>query len=400
MRGGRPVPGRRLHLARPLVVWGAAFLVIVTLGGCPRVLPLLGVCTTGVLPGDEALNTGPYVQNVTATGATVRWWNERDRAGAFVYWAEGGPRRQVEPSGGDLREVVLSGLRPGTRYAYRVEGEAGDARGAFRTDPGPMSTVMVGVLGDSGSGKEAQYDVGRVLAAMEPDLVLHTGDVIYPDGELCDYGDKFFEPYAETLAVAPVYPTVGNHDLASEDGEPYDRVFSLPVDEAGETRRRYAFGYGPLRVVVVDSEVYERGDEAEVAAQRDWLEATLAAATDRPWTIVVVHLPPYNSTTLKEAPAVREDLAPIFVRHGVDVVLSGDVHNYERINPIGGVSYVVTGGGGADLHVAVTPGVQTAAAASVHHAVRLEADPRRLVLEAVNRDGVVFDRAEIRREGG
>ena len=388
------------RMARPLAIWGMAFVVIVALGAGPRLLPQLEVCTSGVLPGDEALETGPYVQNVTATGATVRWWNERDEAGTFFFWEEGGPRRQFAPTGGAVREVVLTGLRPGTLYEYRVEGEAGNGRGGFRTDPGPGATVVAGVLGDSGSGEDAQDAVGRVLAQMKPDLVVHTGDVVYPDGELCDYGEKFFEPYAEMLAVAPIFPTVGNHDLASGDGGPYDQVFALPVDEPGETRRRYAYTYGPLRVVVVDSEVYERGDEAEIAAQRSWLEEVLAAGTDRPWTVVVVHHPPFTALAENDAPEIRGDLTPIFARHGVDLVLSGDVHAYERVHPVDGVTYVVTGGGGAELHRELAPGPQTAAAVSIFHAVRIEAGPERLVLEAIDRDGEVFDRAELPADPG
>lgn len=385
----------RLRPARPLAIWGVAFLIIVALGGGPWLLPRLGVCTTGILPGDEALSTEPYVQDVTATGATVRWWNERDEAGSFSYWEEGGRHEEVVPRGGALREVVLTGLRPATRYEYRVEGEAGDGRGGFRTDPGPEATVVVGVLGDSGSGEDAQYDVGRVLAEMGPDLVIHTGDVVYPDGALCDYGERFFEPYAETLAVAPVFPTAGNHDLASGDGGPYDRVFALPVDEEGETQRRYAYGYGPLRVVVVDSEVYERGDEAGIAAQLVWLEEILAIGTDRPWTVVVVHHPSFTSLAENDDPELRGDLAPIFARFGIDLVLSGDVHAYERFQPIDGVTYVVTGGGGAELHRGLEPGPLSAVAASVYHAVRLEAGPERLVLEAIDRDGEVIDGVEV-----
>jgi len=235
---------------------------------------------------------------------------------------------------------------------------------------------------------------------MAPDPVIHTGDVVYPNGTFCDYGEKFFEPYAGTLAVAPVFPTVGNHDLASADGGPYDRVFALPVDEPGETRRRYAYTYGPLRVVVVDSEVYERGDEAEIAAQVSWLEEVLAAGTDRPWTIVVVHHPPFTSLVGNDDPVIRSDLAPVFARYGVDLVLSGDVHAYERFHPVDGVTYVVTGGGGAELHRELAPGPGTTAAASVYHAVRIEAGPEQLVLEAIDRDGVVFDRVELLADTG
>jgi len=371
-------------------------LAIIALGGAPAVLPRVGICTAGWLPGDAGLDTGPYVQDVTATSAVVRWWNEHDEAGVFTFEPEGGERTEIAPTGGALREVELTGLRPGARYEYRVDGEAGDRSGGFRTDPGPDATVTVGVVGDSGTGSGAQFAVGRVLTGIAPDLVLHTGDVIYPDGSLCDYGRGFFEPYAEVLPWAPVYPTVGNHDLEDADGTPYDRVFALPAREPGETNRTYAFTYGPLRVVVADSERYETGDEAGIAAQRAWLESELALGRDRPWTIVVVHRPLYTSTAGKDVPALREDLAPMFARYGVDLVLSGDVHSYERFHPIDGVTYVVSGGGGAELHDDLTPGPRTAAAAVAYHAVRIVAGPDSLRLEAIDRDGEVLDRVDLR----
>lgn len=384
------------RLSRPLAIWLIATLAIVAIGGVPALLPRLGVCTSGWLPGDETLASGPYLQRVTGAEATIRWWNERDDAGVLTYGEAGRAGTDVTPTGGALRAVHLAGLRPGTRYDYRVRGEAGEGAGSFLTDLGPNATITVGVLGDSGTGGDAQHDVARVLAGMAPDLVLHTGDVVYPDGSLCAYQAGFFDPYADMLPHAPFYPTAGNHDLQTDDGRPYGTVFDLPARDPGETNRHYSFDYGPLHVAVVDSERYAGGDptETEIAAQRAWLEADLQAAT-RPWTVVVLHRPPYASTIDADEPAVRAALTPLVAAHGVDLVLSGHAHNYERVGPVDGVTYVVSGGGGAELHGVAAPGPRTAAVAAVHHAVKLVVGPDTLVVEAIDRDGVVFDRAAL-----
>jgi hypothetical protein len=149
-----------------------------------------------------------------------------------------------------------------------------------------------------------------------------------------------------------------------------------------------------VHIVAISSELYARHDEEGIAAQRAWLEADLAA-TDRPWTIVFLHRPPYSSTGSKRSDAIQADLAPLFAEAGVDLVLAGHAHSYERTVPIDGVTYIVTGGGGASIR-GVDASDISAAVAETHHFVRIDATPEALAITAIDRDGEAFDTAELR----
>jgi hypothetical protein len=84
------------------------------------------------------------------------------------------------------------------------------------------------------------------------------------------------------------------------------------------------------------------------------------------------------------------------MRHQVDLVFSGHDHDYERTVPIGGVIYVVSGGGGKDLYEAGRS-EWTAFSRSVRHAVLVRIDGRSLSLEAIEPDGAVFDHLNLKR---
>ncbi len=128
--------------------------------------------------------------------------------------------------------------------------------------------------------------------------------------------------------------------------------------------------------------------------QRAWLVEDLTESSNAPWTVVVVHQPPYSSTSGAASDEIREDLGPIFAEKGVDLVLSGHARNYERFQPDGGVTYVVTGGGGAD-----TQGFEanrtSVAAADVHHFLSIEASPNTLTARVVDVNGATIDTFEL-----
>ena len=93
--------------------------------------------------------------------------------------------------------VQLAGLQSGTTYYYQIStnGEI-LAANTFRTSTSPGGTrFSFAVFGDSGNGSENQMKLAQVMTASSPDLVLHTGDVVYPNGAREDYDFKFFAPY-------------------------------------------------------------------------------------------------------------------------------------------------------------------------------------------------------------
>ncbi len=335
-----------------------------------------------------------YVQNVSARSAVIAWMSEEPGAGFIEY----GETSELEHEQGDGRigkrhAVTLSGLRPGSMYYYRVAGARKTA--SFRTAPeGPDSGFAFAVVGDSGNGSKAQRAVAGLLERMAPDLILHTGDVVYPKGNDADYDPKFFVPYRRIIEGVPVFPSLGNHDVETKDGAPYLRNFHLPRNNPEGTGRYYSFDWGNAHFVALDSELYYDDGGGDPERQKAWLERDLGE-TQQPWKFVFFHRPPYSSSEHGSDLTVRGDLEPVLARHGVDIVFSGHDHDYERTAPVRGVTYVVTGGGGKDLYEAGNS-EWTASSRSAHHVVRVRVDGDRLRLEAVEPDGAVMDRLDLR----
>ena len=334
-----------------------------------------------------------YVQNVSARSAVIAWMSEEPGAG-FV---EHGETSELEHEQGDGRtgkrhSVTLSRLRPGSRYYYRVAGARKTA--SFRTAPeGPGSGFTFAVVGDSGTGSTAQRAVAGLLEHMGPDLILHTGDVVYPKGDDADYDPKFFAPYRRIIEGVPVFPSLGNHDVETKNGAPYLQNFRLPRNNPENTGRYYSFDWGNAHFVSLDSELYYDDEGGDPERQKAWLERDLRE-TRQPWKFVFFHRPLYSSSEHGSDLLVREDLEPILAHYGVDVVFNGHDHDYERTVQVRGVTYVVTGGGGKDLYEA-GESEWTASSRSKHHAVCVRVDGDRLRLEAVEPNGVVLDRLDL-----
>jgi acid phosphatase type 7 len=244
---------------------------------------------------------------------------------------------------------VFAGLRPGVPADYSVAGATGTAAALPASGP-----LRFAVLGDSGTGSKAQWDVARRLDAAAPHFVLHTGDVVYPRGGLEDYGPKYFAPYKETLSRAPVYPAAGNHDYAdarlfTERGrrriETYKRIHRKPL--------YYSFDLGPAHFVSLDVNA-AWGVKAAPAIgpgspQHAWLERDLAASR-APWKILFLHVPVHASEDHGDHESLRAWLEPLLERHRVQLVLQGHDHIYERSRPIKGTTFITVGSSGAGLH--------------------------------------------------
>jgi acid phosphatase type 7 len=338
----------------------------------------------------------PYVQGVTASSAVICWVNQHPGSGVVEYGnnPELG-RKEAGARIGGRHAVALTGLDSGTTYYYRVEGVGGSsATGCFCTAPADDdSRFSFAVVGDSGSGGKGQLAVAALLERLRPDLVLHTGDVVYPAGQERHYDRRFFAPYRNLINTVPLFPVLGNHDVRKGNGAAFLEIFHPPLSSPGSTRRYYSFDWGNTHFVALDSELYhgDRGSDPE--EQKDFLERDLAT-TRKHWRIVYLHRSPYGSSRHSGDEKVREDLEPLFVKHGVDLVFSGHDHVYERTVPIRGVTYVVSGGGGRRLYPAGN-GELTASSVSAHHAVLVRVSGSRLLLEAVEVGGKVVDRLEL-----
>ncbi len=209
------------------------------------------------------------------------------------------------------------------------------------------------------------------------DALLITGDLIYEDGDSELTDASVIRPYAATFTKTEIIAALGNHDTESDEGSDIMRRLGRPSSV-------YVQDVGPVRVVSLNSNNVN-------SSQTAWLNQVLGQA--RPtnsWLIAVMHHPAYSSGDHGSEDSVRRAWAPVFARHGVDLALSGHDHNYERTKPQNGVTYIVSGGGGAELRD-VGRSSFTATSAKKHHFVDLTVFADRLEGRAVDKDGKVFD---------
>ena len=217
-------------------------------------------------------------------------------------------------------------------------------------------------------------------------MVISTGDNVYPAGEDVDYPAKFFEDYAAAFAEAPFWTAWGNHDYYDPAGASAHLNLTQPNNESW-----FSFNCSSVHILVLDTEIpYAQGSPQYAFAQSD------LASASAPWKIVVVHRPPYSSSS--SASGVRAAYQPLFEQYGVDVVFQGHSHNYERSNPINGVTYVVTGGGGNGLNsFSGAPPSWSAFRASEYNYVQLGVTAGALSMTARRRDGTILDQSTINK---
>jgi hypothetical protein len=363
------------------------------------------VATLGILvlaalrvtaPASTAVLTrGPFLQRLTSTSVTIVWRTDTPAACSLAIRALTGPPNEVEGDVSTACTVQVPGLVPGTVYAYtpRADGLALTAESTFRTDGG-QSRFSFLVLGDSGSGGAKQAELRDAMLGTPADFILHTGDMVYEDGAAADFDPHFFRPYAALLRRMMIWPSLGNHDVKTDDGLPWRVAFETPANNPAGDERYYSFDFGTAHVVVLDS-----NDTTDPGSPQHTFVAQDLAASTAAWKFVVFHASVYSSGAHESDLQTRTNLVPLFDQHGVDVVFMGHDHDYERTvrmagdlpaAPGTGALYVTTGGGGAELR-RVGRSSFTAYSESVFHFVRVQVDAGWLLLQMIREDGVVRD---------
>ena len=301
---------------------------------------------------------GPYLQQTSDRATFVRWRTDQATYSVVAYGSTPGALdQQVSiPILTTEHEVQLTGLASDTVYHYAVGSASAtlagdDGEHHFRTHPPRGNSrddgVVFWITGDQGArGSIADRVRDKALAVSANlgwnyDAWLALGDNAYSQGGLGDgtdaaYQAGMFDLFPEVLRKASIWPCVGNHDVGGPDGGTnHDAVFTLPTNaEMGGmpsgTERYYSFDVGNVHLVSLQWDNGVLPDDPMAV----WLVADLAQNT-QPWTVVFWHGPPHtfgshNSDWENSLIAYRQSLTPILAAYGVDLVLSGHSHNYER----------------------------------------------------------------------
>lgn len=296
---------------------------------------------------------GPYLQQGTPDSVIVRWRTATATGSRVLYGSAPGSltKTVVDTTLGTEHEIMLTGLTADTVYYYAIgntdEVFAGDdPEHFFVTSPetGTAKPTRLWVLGDSGTADANAQAVANAYenftGTRHTDLWLMLGDNAYNDGTDTQYQAAVFDMYPDMLRKSVLWPTLGNHDGISADSAtqtgPYYDIFSLPTNgEAGGlasgTEAYYSFDYGNIHFICLDSHETNRSPGG---AMISWLNQDLAA-TSQEWIIAFWHHPPYSkgshdSDTESRLIQMRQNALPVLEAAGVDLVLSGHSHSYER----------------------------------------------------------------------
>jgi Calcineurin-like phosphoesterase len=310
---------------------------------------------TGVpAPGVAVVTRGPYLQQANDTSIILRWRTNIATASTIDYGISTTSllNTVTDPSSVTEHAFFINSLNAATQYYYRIRTSTDtlifpSSSIYFKTYPipGTAAPLTAWILGDCGTGnndarnvRNAYYDY---IGAGHTDMMLFLGDNAYVDGLDSEYQSAVFQNmYGEKLRNTVSWSCLGNHDGHSANSStqtgPYYDLFTFPkMGECGGvasgTEAYYAFDYGNIHFIVLDS--YET-DRSVGGPMYNWCEDDLQN-TNAYWIIALWHHPPYSkgshdSDVATELKQMRENFLPLFEDYGVDLVMSGHSHSYER----------------------------------------------------------------------
>lgn len=293
-----------------------------------------------------------------------------------------------------IHKTWLENLQPGRSYFYRIiDSESKSDFHSFRTVPADTNEVTFVVYGDSRTYPKRHRKIVEQIAKKNVNFVVHTGDLVTDGDHYDQWGPQFFEPLKGLSESVPVYIAKGNH-------EGYNGNFEKLLIPPGE-KNNFAFDYGSLHYFCADN-------IAKGLNHKELLEqiASDTKSSKAQWKFISYHIPSLNlggHWSNWGSPQVFGVLADA----GVDFVITGHSHQYERFHPVappsgaGGsfVTYITSGGGGGPLYD-VKPTVYHARAKKIHHSCWFHIKANKLTMNAIDINGNIIDHLEVTKTNG
>jgi len=305
-------------------------------------------------PGVALVTRGPYLQKANDTSMVMRWRTNIATPSIINYGLSATSLTHTVTDTSSVTEhvVLIDSLNASTSYYYQVRTSTDtlifpSSSIYFKTypTPGTATPLTAWILGDCGTGTNDARNVRNAyynyIGTGHTDMILFLGDNAYVDGLDTEYQKAIFQNmYGQKLRNTVAWSCLGNHDghsanSATQTGPYYD-IFTFPkMGECGGiasgTEAYYSFDYGNVHFIVLDS--YET-DRSVGGPMYNWCEDDLQNTTAY-WIIAFWHHPPYSkgshdSDVEIELKQMRQNFLPLLEGYGVDLVLSGHSHSYER----------------------------------------------------------------------
>jgi len=316
----------------------------------------------GIYTGSNPIITrGPYLQKANSNSITIRWRTDIACDSKVIFGSDSSNlfNQVVIPGLRTEHTVELTGLQAYTKYFYGIGNSNAIVQSGYEQYfitspiPGNAGKYRFWVTGDCGTGYAEQMQVlnqyNNYTGNKPTNGWLLLGDNAYNGGYDTEYSTNFFAAYqGSIMKKAPLWPAPGNHDYDNNGTNqnthavPYYEIFNLPYKQTVVAWRQILKPIIPMIMVIyiflaLDS--YGKENNATrlydtTGAQVQWIKSDLAANT-KPWVIAYWHHPPYtmgshNSDTEAELINIRSNFIRILERMGVDLVMCGHSHSYER----------------------------------------------------------------------
>lgn len=302
---------------------------------------------------------GPYLQSGTPTSVVVKWRTDIPTQ-SVVHYGKTLKSLSKKASNNALtteHEVALSGLFPDTKYYFNVgnksevlsKSDSGEMYIITPPTAGTKQFVRAWILGDAGTANNNQREVRDAYYDYvddapqnkgKTDMMLFLGDNAYGSGTDEQYQNALFDIYDDMLKKSVAWSCLGNHDGKSADSAtqsgPYYDIFTFPTNAqaggtASGTEAYYSFDYANIHFIILDSHHTSR----EVGgAMYNWTKADIQN-TKQDWIVTLFHHPIYtkgshDSDTEDRLIEMRQNFMPMMEANGVDLILNGHSHSYER----------------------------------------------------------------------
>ena len=378
----------------------------------------------------QTIKKGPYMIYPNDNTQMTVLWQLSGSTTSTIEWGETtsyGTSQAVSEYGTDHQfKYTIIGLAPATKYFYKVSFASTELTGSFSTAPENSATEAKFLA--YGDTRTNYWDTDKVTARMLTEISndanlqtfsLHTGDWINKGQNASEdeWGTQFFNRSGthnvEFHSKVPLMGVRGNHENYIDTYDPYEPAsnfykyfpYSLATtpSESGDDMY-YSFDYGPVHIAVLDQydngsygNDYGTGDPpvAISAAQKTWLENDLASS-NKPWKFVMLHEPAWSGASTSKSehnnnPDAQNNIHPICIQYGVQVVFGGHNHYYAHALK-DGVHHFTLGGGGAPLYApSYTSGGVIVHAEETFHFMKAEISGNTATLTVIRPDGSVVE---------
>ncbi|GAB1453700.1 metallophosphoesterase [Draconibacterium sp.] len=313
-----------------------------------------------------SITHGPYLQGLGETEVTMVWttnrkgiaWVELAPNDSTHFYLTERPRFYSESYGfkvvDSVHTVKITGLKPNTKYRYRVYSQEVlshvgtkvlygtiSASNVYRSKPLEFTTsnplkndISFLVVNDIHGNNELMENLLKGTDWDQTDLVFFNGDMtndIRSEDQLfADFLDKAVELFA---SETPMYYARGNHETRGNFATTFPRYFQTPTNEL-----YYMFRQGPVCFVVLDCGEDKPDSDMEYSGivafdsyrtkQAAWLKEALKQDVfqDAPYRVVVVHMPPFGGWHGEQE--IADKFVPLLEEAGIDVMLCGHLHRH------------------------------------------------------------------------